>query len=228
MSTRHRGGARACGSCSPASPDWSGVPSPGSSSRPDHAVSGIAAHPHENLDPDVDFVCGPLGGPMLQQLADDCRRGPPPRPDRGRGARQRRNQRAGPGRSRRGPAGARLIYRVASGRRADAVPAGRGTGVDRLGAEPDRPGRAAGGPPTRLDDLPHDRQPAAEQGFDPTVAATAFRRPAPIPGAGSGDQPHRTSRPRDSGYHRTCHRATAAAPRRPTPAARPACPSGPS
>ena len=36
-----------------------------------HAVSGIAAHPHENLDPDVDFVCAPLGGPMLQQLADD-------------------------------------------------------------------------------------------------------------------------------------------------------------
>jgi nucleoside-diphosphate-sugar epimerase len=37
-----------------------------------HAVSGIAAHPHEYLDPGVDFVCGPLGGPILQQLADDC------------------------------------------------------------------------------------------------------------------------------------------------------------
>jgi uncharacterized protein YbjT (DUF2867 family) len=36
-----------------------------------YAVSGIAAHPHENLDPGVDFVCGPLGGPVLQQLADD-------------------------------------------------------------------------------------------------------------------------------------------------------------
>lgn len=36
-----------------------------------YAVSGIAAHPHENLDPGVDFVCGPLGGPILQQLADD-------------------------------------------------------------------------------------------------------------------------------------------------------------
>lgn len=37
-----------------------------------HAVSGIAALPHENLDPGVDFVCGPLGGPMLQRLADDA------------------------------------------------------------------------------------------------------------------------------------------------------------
>jgi nucleoside-diphosphate-sugar epimerase len=37
-----------------------------------YAVSGIAGHPHENLDPSVDFVCGPLGGPILQQLADDC------------------------------------------------------------------------------------------------------------------------------------------------------------
>jgi len=36
-----------------------------------YAVSGIAAHSHENLDPDVDFVCGPLGDPFLQQLADD-------------------------------------------------------------------------------------------------------------------------------------------------------------
>lgn len=37
-----------------------------------YAVSGIAAHPHEYLDPGVDFVCGPLSGPALQQLADDA------------------------------------------------------------------------------------------------------------------------------------------------------------
>ena len=36
-----------------------------------YAVSGIAGRPHENLDPDVDLVCGPLGGPILQHLADD-------------------------------------------------------------------------------------------------------------------------------------------------------------
>lgn len=36
-----------------------------------HTVTGIARHPHENLDPDVDFVCAPLGGPLLQQLADE-------------------------------------------------------------------------------------------------------------------------------------------------------------
>jgi uncharacterized protein YbjT (DUF2867 family) len=36
-----------------------------------YAVTGIAARPHENLHPDVDFVCGPLGDPMLQQLADE-------------------------------------------------------------------------------------------------------------------------------------------------------------
>ena len=35
-----------------------------------HAVTGIAAHPHENLHPAVDFVCGSLGDPILQQLAD--------------------------------------------------------------------------------------------------------------------------------------------------------------
>ena len=35
-----------------------------------YAVSGIADCPHENLDPDVDFVCGALTGPILQQLAD--------------------------------------------------------------------------------------------------------------------------------------------------------------
>ena len=36
-----------------------------------YAVTGIAARPHENLHPDVDFVCGPLDDPMLQQLADE-------------------------------------------------------------------------------------------------------------------------------------------------------------
>ena len=34
-----------------------------------HAVTGIAAHPHHNLHPDVDFVCASLGDPVLQQLA---------------------------------------------------------------------------------------------------------------------------------------------------------------
>jgi len=37
-----------------------------------YAVSGIAARPHENLDPDVDFVCGPLGGPILHELTGDA------------------------------------------------------------------------------------------------------------------------------------------------------------
>jgi nucleoside-diphosphate-sugar epimerase len=37
-----------------------------------HTVSGIASHHlHGYLDPDVDFVCSPLGGPILQQLADE-------------------------------------------------------------------------------------------------------------------------------------------------------------
>lgn len=36
-----------------------------------HAVSGIARHPHDHLDPEVDFVCARLGGPLLQQLADE-------------------------------------------------------------------------------------------------------------------------------------------------------------
>ena len=35
-----------------------------------HAVTGIAAHPHENLHPEVDFVCAPLGDAVLQRLAD--------------------------------------------------------------------------------------------------------------------------------------------------------------
>ncbi|MFZ0717944.1 NAD-dependent epimerase/dehydratase family protein [Mycobacterium sp.] len=35
-----------------------------------HAVTGIAAYPHQNLHPDVDFVCAPLGDPILEQLAD--------------------------------------------------------------------------------------------------------------------------------------------------------------
>ena len=36
-----------------------------------YAVSGIAGRPHERLDRGVDFVCGPLGGPTLHQLADE-------------------------------------------------------------------------------------------------------------------------------------------------------------
>ncbi|GBE67160.1 hypothetical protein MFM001_36220 [Mycobacterium sp. MFM001] len=36
-----------------------------------HSVSGIARHPHHNLDSEVDFVCARLGGPVLQQLADE-------------------------------------------------------------------------------------------------------------------------------------------------------------
>ncbi len=35
-----------------------------------HTVSGIAARPHDCLDPGVDFVCAPLHDPVLQQLAD--------------------------------------------------------------------------------------------------------------------------------------------------------------
>ncbi|MBO0882402.1 MAG: NAD-dependent epimerase/dehydratase family protein, partial [Mycobacterium sp.] len=35
-----------------------------------HVVSGIAPYPHQYLDPDVDFVCAPLGHPILQRLAD--------------------------------------------------------------------------------------------------------------------------------------------------------------
>jgi nucleoside-diphosphate-sugar epimerase len=35
-----------------------------------HTVTGIAAEPHEYLHPDVEFVRGSLGDPMLQQLAD--------------------------------------------------------------------------------------------------------------------------------------------------------------
>jgi nucleoside-diphosphate-sugar epimerase len=34
-----------------------------------HTVTGIAAHPHHNLHPDVEFVCASLGDPVLQQLA---------------------------------------------------------------------------------------------------------------------------------------------------------------
>ena len=34
-----------------------------------HAVTGIAAHPHDALHPDVDFVCASLGDPVLQRLA---------------------------------------------------------------------------------------------------------------------------------------------------------------
>ena len=35
-----------------------------------HTVTGIAAHPHQNLHPEVDFVAASLGDPMLQRLAD--------------------------------------------------------------------------------------------------------------------------------------------------------------
>jgi uncharacterized protein YbjT (DUF2867 family) len=35
-----------------------------------HTVSGIAAEPHDNLHPDVDFVRASLGDPVLQQLSD--------------------------------------------------------------------------------------------------------------------------------------------------------------
>ena len=37
-----------------------------------HTVSGIAARPDEYLDPEINFVCGPLGDPLLRQLADDA------------------------------------------------------------------------------------------------------------------------------------------------------------
>ena len=37
-----------------------------------HAVTGIDAHPHENLHPDVDFVRASLGDSVLQQLADSA------------------------------------------------------------------------------------------------------------------------------------------------------------
>ena len=35
-----------------------------------HAVTGVAAYPHQNLHPDVDFVGASLGDPVLQRLAD--------------------------------------------------------------------------------------------------------------------------------------------------------------
>ncbi|WP_343602723.1 NAD-dependent epimerase/dehydratase family protein [Mycobacterium sp.] len=36
-----------------------------------HAVSGVARHPHPYLDAGVEFVCAPLGGAVLKQLADE-------------------------------------------------------------------------------------------------------------------------------------------------------------
>jgi nucleoside-diphosphate-sugar epimerase len=36
-----------------------------------HSVSGIAAGPHQNLDPEILFACAPLGGPLLKQAADE-------------------------------------------------------------------------------------------------------------------------------------------------------------
>lgn len=37
-----------------------------------HSVSGIAKHPHDQLDPEVEYVCAVLGGPTLQRLAEDA------------------------------------------------------------------------------------------------------------------------------------------------------------
>jgi nucleoside-diphosphate-sugar epimerase len=37
-----------------------------------HTVCGIAEHPHPWLDPGVEFVCAPLGDPVLQELADEA------------------------------------------------------------------------------------------------------------------------------------------------------------
>jgi nucleoside-diphosphate-sugar epimerase len=36
-----------------------------------HAVTGIAERPHPWLDPGAEFVCAPLGHPVLQELADE-------------------------------------------------------------------------------------------------------------------------------------------------------------
>ena len=36
-----------------------------------HSVSGIAARPHQYQDPEIHFVEAPLGGPLLQQAADE-------------------------------------------------------------------------------------------------------------------------------------------------------------
>lgn len=37
-----------------------------------HSVCGIARRPHDQLDPEVEYVCAPLGGPILQELADEA------------------------------------------------------------------------------------------------------------------------------------------------------------
>lgn len=37
-----------------------------------HTVSGIGPHPHDCLDPDVNFVCAPLHDPLLIELATDA------------------------------------------------------------------------------------------------------------------------------------------------------------
>lgn len=37
-----------------------------------HTVSGVGLHPHDCLDPDVDFVCAPLHDPVLVELAGDA------------------------------------------------------------------------------------------------------------------------------------------------------------
>lgn len=37
-----------------------------------HTVSGIAQHPHDALDPRVDYVCASLRNPVLQELAGEA------------------------------------------------------------------------------------------------------------------------------------------------------------
>ncbi len=37
-----------------------------------HTVSGIASHPHDYLDPNVDFVCASLSDPVLLELAAEA------------------------------------------------------------------------------------------------------------------------------------------------------------
>ncbi len=135
------------------------------------------------------------------------RRGPSSRPDRSHCARQHRSRRTGARRPCGRPFRCSADLPIAVGRAADPLPRGRVAGVDRLGAEPHRPDGAADGSPARLDDLSHGGQPAAEQGFGRTVAATAFRRPASIPRTRRGDQPHRNRRPRAARHRGDGHRA---------------------
>ena len=114
--------------------------------------------------------------------------GAPPRPDRDGGARQRRDQRVGARCPCGSACGRPADLRVSLGRPADAVPTGRDFGLQRLGPEPGRADSTADGPPARLDDLPHYRQPAARQGVGRTVAAAALRRPDSFPGVRGGNR----------------------------------------